>query len=352
MFEIKEEELLKDMLNKVPNDLDKRPGSSLIYNALAPVAQEITKLRSDMDRFLEYSFASPNIPEEYLDKRCEEHGIKRKMPTYAIKLGIFYDSEGKVMDIPLNSRFSIDKINYYAIEKIEDGNYKMKSEVIGSIGNFPSGDLLPIEYIDGLGRGILGETILEGVDTESNESLFNRLMVKVRTPSTSGNKYDYLNWALEVTGVGGAKVFPETNLKGEHENGCVKVVIVDSNKHKAKPKLIQDTFEYIEKVRPIGATISVISATEKVIDVNANINLVKGYNLGIAQQEFTKLLDEYLKSLSFKTDYISIARIGEILLNTTGILDYSDLKINNILSNIKLADEEIAILGTVNLGVM
>ncbi|WP_252224258.1 MULTISPECIES: baseplate J/gp47 family protein [unclassified Clostridium] len=352
MFEVKEEDLLKEMLDKIPNDLDKREGSSLIYNALAPAAQEISRLRSDMDRFLEYTFASPNIPDEYLDKRCVEHGIERKMATYAIKLGTFYDTEEKLIDIPLKSRFSIDKTNYTATERIEKGKYKMQCELIGTKGNYPSGNLLPIEYIEGLGKGALGETILDGVDTESNESLFNRLMVKVRTPSTSGNKYDYLNWALSVNGVGDAKVFPETNLKGEHENGCVKVVIVDSNKHKANPKLIQDVFEYIERVRPIGATVSVVSAVEKTIDIISNINLVKGYNLGVAEQEFIKLLEDYLKSISFKQDYISIARIGEILLNTTGVLDYSNLKINNIISNIKLADEEIAILGTVDLGVM
>ncbi|MGN2369642.1 baseplate J/gp47 family protein [Clostridium cagae] len=352
MFEVKEEDLLKEMLDKIPNDLDKREGSSLIYNALVPAAQEISRLRSDMDRFLEYTFASPNIPDEYLDKRCVEHGIERKMATYAIKLGTFYDTEENLIDIPLKSRFSIDKTNYITIERIEKGKYKMQCELIGAKGNYLSGNLLPIEYVEGLGKGVLGETILDGVDIESNENLFNRLMVKVRTPSTSGNKYDYLNWALSVNGVGGAKVFSETNLKGEHENGYVKIVIVDSNKHKANPKLIQDVFEYIESVRPIGATVSVVSAVEKTIDITADINLVKGYNLGVAEQEFIKLLEEYLKSISFKQDYISIARIGEILLNTTGVLDYSDLKINNIISNIKLADEEIAIFGTVNLGVM
>ncbi len=340
------------MIDKIPNDLDKREGSSLIYNALAPAAQEISRLRSDMDRFLEYTFASPNIPDEYLDKRCAEHGIERKKATYAVKLGTFYDTEEKLIDIPLNSRFSIDKTTYIAIEKIEKGKYKMQCELIGTKGNYLSGNLLPVEYIERLGSGVLGETILDGVDTENNESLFNRLMVKVRTPSTSGNKYDYLNWALSVNGVGDAKIFSETNLKGEHESGCVKVVIVDSNKHKASLKLIEDVSQYIEMVRPIGATVSVVSAVEKTINITADINLIKGYNLGVTEKEFVKLLEEYLKNISFKQDYISIARIGEILLNTNGVIDYSNLLINKNTSNIKLADEEIAILGNVSLGVM
>lgn len=347
MFEIKEEEILGSMMDKVPNDIDKRKDSSLVYNALAPAAQEIARLRSDMDRFLNYSFISENMPEEYLDARSKEHGLTRKPATYAVKLGIFKDEEGNLKDIPLNSRFSIDKITYKAIEKIETGKYKMQCGILGTIGNYPTGYILPIEYIEGLGTAELGEILDEGVEAEDNESLFNRLMVKIQTPATSGNKYNFMNWALEVTGVGDAKVFPIANGPG-----TVKVVIVNSNKHKADDELIKEVFDHIEDVRPIGATISVVSAVEKVINITANISLVNGLNLGTVQTEFTKLLTEYLESISFKTSYISAAKIGSVLLSTTGVLDYTDLKVNNLTSNISLADEEIAVLGTITLGVI
>lgn len=347
MFEVNENDILSRMLDGIPKDIDTRKDSSLIYNALAPAAQEMSRIRSDMDRFLSYSFISKDMPEEYLDYRAMEYGLTRKPATYAIKLGIFTDVDGKLMDIPLNSRFSIDKINYGAIEKIETGKYKMQCEILGIAGNYPIGDLLPIEYVEELGTAKLSEILEPGVDMEDNEKLFNRLMLKVKTPATSGNKYDYLNWALAVDGVGAAKVFPLANGPG-----TVKVVIADSNKKAASSDLVEKTAAYIEELRPIGATVTVASAIEKPLKITANITIVNGLNLGNVKAEFDGLISEYLKEAAFKTSSISIAKIGNILLNTTGVLDYQDLKVNGSTSNISLADEEIPVLEATELGVV
>ncbi|SFC63682.1 baseplate J/gp47 family protein [Clostridium uliginosum] len=342
MFELKEEELLRDMLNKVTNDLDKRPGSSLIYNALAPAAQEITKLRSDMDRFLEYSFASSNIPSEYLDKRCREHGITRKCATYAIKLGKFYDCESNLLDIPINSRFSIDKINYTAIEKIEKGNYKMQCEVIGSNGNYPIGDLLPIEYIEGLGKGVLGKIIIEGVDVEKNESLFNRLIVKVQTPATSGNKYDYLNWALSVNGVGNALIKPLWN-----GNGTVRVLITDIEGRSPTEELIKNVVTTIEKNRPIGASVTVIGIKESNINISAKIIVEEGYNIQAIKEKIVININSYFKKIRLKSGVIRFNRIVNCILDVDGIVDYKEISINNEKKDIDLREDNIPILESV-----
>lgn len=347
MFEVKEEDILNRMLESIPKDIDKRKDSSLIYNALAPAAQEVAKIRSDMDRFLSYSFASKDMPEEYLDLKAMEYGLTRKPATYAIKLGVFTDADGNLIDIPLNSRFSIDKINYEAIEKIEKGKYKMKCETLGAAGNYPTGSLLPIEYVEELGTAKLTESLESGIEVEDNEKLFNRLMLKIKTPATSGNKYHYLNWALAVEGVGAAKVFPLANGPG-----TVKVVIADSDKKAASSELVEKTAAYIEELRPIGANVTVVSAIEKPINSTADVSIIKGVNLANVQVEFSNLLTEYLKSIAFDTEYISIAKIGNILLSTTGVIDYKNLKVNGELANITIDNEDIAVLGTVNLGVI
>lgn len=76
------------MMNKISNDLDKREGS-IIHNALAPAAQEVAKMYSDMDYFLKCTFASPDMPDEFLDLRVAEEGLKREKATYAIKKDTF-----------------------------------------------------------------------------------------------------------------------------------------------------------------------------------------------------------------------------------------------------------------------
>ena len=301
-----------------------------------------------MDRFLNYGLVtSARCTEEILDSATSTDGVYRKKATACVRVGIFKNSSGDLMDIPLNSRFKINSYIYKATEKISIGNYKMTCETIGTEGNYQSGNLLTIEYIENLGTAILTDILTEGTDKETNQDLFDRWIIKIQTPSTSGNKYHYLNWALEVNGVGGAKVFPLWN-----GNGTVKVVIADSNKHSASESLVQETYNYIEEQRPIGATVTVVSAVEKALNITANVTLVNGTTLDVVINNFNTVINDYLKSIAFKTNYLSHAKVGSLLLDTNGVLDYSDLKLNDSTSNLQLEDEEIATLGNINLEVV
>ena len=66
----------------------------------------------------------------------------------------------------------------------------------------------------------------------------------------------------------------------------------------------------------------------------------------------TKAIESYISSQAFaagdsETDYISYARIGAAIIGTTGVLDYSDLKVNGGTSNIVIPKESVAVLGGV-----
>lgn len=340
-----EEAVLKRMLDKVPNDLDKREGS-IMYNSLAPIALELASAYSSLDYFLECAFPNSNTPLEYIEKRANEEGIILKEATKAIKKGFFYNSENRAIDIPIGSRFSIEDLNFKAIEKIDTGIYKMECEEAGSLGNTPSGNLIPINYIQDLSIAELGEIVSEGLDAETGEELYKRYSEKIQNPVTSGNLNNYKQWALEVDGVGKVKVFPLYD-----GNGTVKIVLIDSNKKAPSEELINNVFNHIEDVRPIGPKITVVGGIEKQINITSKVILANGFNIGQVQEEFIKLLDEYLKDIAFELSYVSIARIGNLLLNTPGVLDYENLKINGSTSNIGLEDEEIPVLGTVELEV-
>ncbi len=342
MFEEKEEDILRRMMNKVPNDLDKRVGSSFIYNALAPTAQEIARMRSDLDRFLKYGFANADIPDELLDLRCREHGIFRKEANYAIKLGIFTDTENQPMDIPLNSRFSIDKIVYNAIEKIELGKYKMECETIGHVGNYSNGAILPIEYIEKLGSATITDIILEGVDIEDNLSLFNRLLIKVQTPATSGNKYEYLNWALKVQGVGNAVVKPLWNGPG-----TVKVLITDLDNRTPTDELILNVANYIAEQRPIGATVTVAGVQETNMIINSTLILEAGYNLVDIKEKIISNINNYFKLINLNSTVVRYNRVINCILDIPGVVDYTNITVNNLKENIILGEDNIPILESV-----
>ncbi len=67
------EEILQRMLDRVPNNIDKREGS-IIYNALAPAAVELAQMYIEAERILNEGFAD-TASREYLIKRAAERGI-------------------------------------------------------------------------------------------------------------------------------------------------------------------------------------------------------------------------------------------------------------------------------------
>ncbi|SJT95362.1 Uncharacterized homolog of phage Mu protein gp47 [Clostridioides difficile] len=74
--------------------------------------------------------------------------------------------------------------------------------------------------------------------------------------------------------------------------------------------------------------------------------------MGDIQKIFANEIQKYINDIVFKSKKISIAKLGGLLIGINGVIDYSNLKINNSSNNITLLEEEIAVLGTVELGVM
>lgn len=350
----KEEVILKRMMDKVPSWLDKREGS-IIYNALAPVALELAMSYSNLDKYLEYAFINEDTPDVYIEKRANEIGIKRKPTTKAVKKARFYDHKNILMDIPLNSRFSVDGVNFKAISKIDVGVYAMECEKYGAIGNNLRGRLVPIDYINNLGKGELDEVLQYGVEIETGKELYSRIIEREQNPTTSGNPNHYKQWALEVNGVGKCKVYP----LGCGE-GSVKIIIVDNDKKTASSELIDKVFKHIEEVRPIGPKIFVCGAIEKKLNIAAKVILLKDSNLTKEQQQTTKnrvkqdflnLFDRYLKDRYFEIPYVSLAKIISFLLSIDGVIDCSDVKINGVASNLIIEDGEIPVVDTIVLEV-
>ncbi|MDU4726403.1 baseplate J/gp47 family protein [Clostridium sp.] len=332
------EKILNDMLSRVTNDVDKREGS-IIYDALAPCAYKLAESYFLLNNFIDLVLLDTAVG-EYLDRAVLSHGINRKEATYSIRK-IETNTE-----IDIGTRWGIEDIYYTVKEKITDTSYKAICNLSGAVGNLYNGELENIDNVSGVTAN-LTDILEAGVEEESDEDLRNRFYNKVRYPSTSGNIYDYKKWALEVAGVGDAKVYPLWN-----GNGTVKVVIIDSNKEIANGELIKKVSNYIEEKRPIGATVTVKSAIKKDIDISVTIVIdSKKYILNNVKERLEENLKKYLKEIAFKNSYVSYASIGNIIFNTEGILDYNNLLLNNSSKNINLEEEEIPTLRLLNVEV-
>ena len=176
------------------------------------------------------------------------------------------------------------------------------------------------------------------------DTLFHRLRDGVRKPASSGSAGHFKQWALEVAGVGDAKVYPVWN-----GGGTVKVVLLDTEKTSPAPSVVTAAATYIESQRPIGVTVTVVGATELAINVTATLTLDAGANATDVQTQFTASLADYLKSIAFTGEQIRYTRIANLLIDIAGVIDYANLTVNGGTANIQPTDEQVGVVGTVTL---
>ena len=135
-------------------------------------------------------------------------------------------------------------------------------------------------------------------------------------------------------------------------NGTVEVVVTNSDMLGASEELLRSVKNNIESKRPIGASVTVVSAIEKEISVTADLTIEDEYLIEDIEKEFKIEAEKYLKDIAFTKNYISIARLSNILLSIDGVVDYSNFKLNNSSNNITLSDTNVPKLTSIKLEVV
>lgn len=345
--------ILNRMLDKIPDTLDKREGS-IIYDALAPAAAEMAQMYLVLKNNIDLVFADTSV-DEYLDRLANQLGLSREPATKAVKRGTFYDMNDNLMDIEIGSRFSIDNLVFQAIEKIETGKFKMECETAGIMGNGVAGTLIPVDYIDKLGKAELGDVLIPGEDEETDESLRERYYEQTGEKAFGGNVIDYQNKTKGIAGVGAVKVTPIWN-----GGGTVKLTILDSDYNKASDVLIQDVQNEICPdfsneglgLAPIGHIVTVDTVDEVLLSIRSEVTVDESTTKEMAEQEIKTSIEAYLLELKKtweETDSLVIrkAQIETIILNTSGVIDVANTTINQKTANITLEKNQIPKLNEV-----
>lgn len=337
--------ILKRMLSNLSSRYDRTKGG-FFYDFFATLAIEIDKLKQSQNSILKNYFVD-TAEGTYLTLKCAERGVNRKLATSATGYVIVKGVEGA--EIIQGEVVASDLINFRFTESKtipSGGTVKVAVECVseGTIGNVPTGSITSFpKTLAGLYEVTNENPFTNGYDEETDEALRERYYTFVQTPSTSGNKHEYKNWALSVVGTGGAKVIPRWNGRN-----TVKVIIISANATGADEELIKNVSDYIEDVRPIGADVTVVSATEKQINVSLNIAVdIDNYNAEEVKEEVKKNVEAYIKSLAFNRTYVSYAKVGAVILDTNGVIDYSNLTVNDGDENVQIADDEVAVYGGV-----
>lgn len=345
------EVILQRMLDRVPDNMDKREGS-IIYDALAPAAAELAILYIEFGIIENESYAD-TASRDYLIKRAAERGITPDPATNAIVKGIFTPSN---VNIPIGTRFNSDNLNYVVINKIQDGQYQLQCETEGTTGNRFSTILIPIDYIDGLETAQISEVLIPGEDEEDTEVLRNRYFESFETKAFGGNKTDYVQKTNEIDGVGSTKVTPVWN-----GGGTVKLTILNSDFGKASNTLIETVQNTIDPeqdgngigIAPIGHIVTVDTAEEVPIYVKAILTFASGYTFNSLKSQIENVIKDYLLEIrkEWSNNIESLVRIRQIelkILSVEGIIDIVNTKINNSTNNLTLSKYQIPIFGGVS----
>ena len=346
------EDILQRMLDRVPSNMDKREGS-VIYDAIAPAAVELQNMYIELDVMLKEVFAD-TASREYLVRRALERGLTPYKATYAILKMI---TTPNTVDVSIGSRFSLNNLNYLVIEKIKDGEYKIQCEQEGEQGNNLYGDLIPIDYIDGLEICKVTGVLIPGEDEEDTEVFRTRYFNSFDSQAFGGNIADYREKTNGIEGVGGCKVTPTW-----YGGGTVKLTIIDSSFNKPSAELIQKVQEIIDPVQnqgegvglaPIGHVVTVVGVEEVEINIETTITYASGYNIDTAIKALKTAVENYFLTLrkSWQEESQLIVRISQIeyaILNCAEVVDIENTKINGSTKNIALKEYQIPRLGDIN----
>lgn len=394
MYEVTYREILERMLNRVSDKFDKREGS-VIFDTHSPTALELEILYVELNRMIAEGYGD-TASREYLILRCKERGIIPYSATYAVLKGTFTPA---TVDV-IGKRFNLGSLNYVVTEKIADGEYRVQCETPGTVGNQYFGQLIPIEYVEGLETATLTEVLIPGEDEEDTEDLRTRYFNSFDEKAFGGNVRDYIEKTNAIPGVGSTKVTrvwnsdirPADMIPNEIVNewyegiigtvnptvkawleivysaakakkltvgGTVLLTILNSEYGVPTPELIQTVQTAIDPeqnagegygLAPIGHVVTVKPADAVTINVKTTITFDVGYSWSNLQSSVDEAIQAYLLELrrTWADNPYLVVRVSQIetrLLAISGIVDIENTRINNKTDNLTLGKYEVPIYG-------
>ncbi|MCL1903854.1 MAG: baseplate J/gp47 family protein [Oscillospiraceae bacterium] len=330
--------ILSRMLDRIPDDVDKREGS-VIYDALAPVALELAQFYSELDNAIDETFAD-TAGREMLIRRAAERAITPYPATFATIKGEFN------ITVPANTLFTVlsgvdeEELIYRVTENIEGLTYRLVCTSKGAVGNRSVGDLLPVNYIEGLTSAKITGLLIPGEDEEETEHLRKRYFESIENYSYGGNVADYRRMVLALPGVGGVKITPSYN-----GGGHVRLSIITNQWDIPSNEMITDIKGIIDPARnpgkgyglaPIGHNVTVIGVMGMTINVSAKFIMSQGVSFEDTESDLNRVLDEYFREFAVMWEALdditlSASQLEVKFLNVTlgKIRAIENLKFNN-----------------------
>ncbi|MBD8500748.1 baseplate J/gp47 family protein [Paenibacillus arenosi] len=339
--------LLDEMLEGLQTSQVAKREGTFVYDVLSPAALQLEQVYEQLEDVLRLGFAeTTNGP--YLDMRADEHGLQRKAPEAAQGSVRFSGRAGSVITKGAIVATASGTLFQTTQEVVFADSQPVRVDItaveLGGSGNVPAGLInTVITELAGVQSVTNDSSTYGGYDGETDSELLARLLAKVRNPATSGNVDHYMQWAMDIAGIGDAKVFPVWNGPG-----TVKVVLLSTEQRAPAQGLIDEVKQHIEKMRPIGAEVTIVAAKEVPVHIEVDVSLTQeGTDLALVRAEIERSATDYLGKLAFRDPVVRIARIANAVLDSSSVLDYTSLRLNGGTQNLVLEADQVAVLGTV-----
>jgi len=349
-------DMMTDLQGKGTGITDMNPGS-IIRTLFEVFAARLDEGYYTAEQVLNIFFIA-STSGDYLDRRVEERGLTRFLGSKSAgNIRVARSTPAPFSQlIPKGTQFGTEdrKVQFKTTMDatlLKDASFitiPVIAMQVGKAGNLQAGTALnqvgvAISLIE---SAVVSDSGLAGgADRESDEALRQRYLTIIRSSSKSGNKADYLNWALEVSGVGWALVDPL-----RQGPGTVRVVFFDSDGNIPSPELIHALQEYLDPgsqglglgKAPIGAKVTVEAPIKvgMVITVPA-LEVENGYTLTSAHNNLEAAARTYILSIP-PGGIIRIKDLEAAINAAAGVGDFGDVLVNGSRHNIELAVNEKA----------
>ena len=347
MYEEQTYEVIKERMLQPITRTDKREGS-FVGDMMSSCAYEGERMYHQMDVVLGIAFLTTSSG-EYIDMHVNPDGIYRKEATTARGEVTFTGAEGT--EIPAGSLCGT--ASGLLFEVTEEGTIGAEGAVTLPVEAAEAGDrynvlagyvnMLPVN-INGVTGVVNEEGFLGGADRETDEALRQRGVLHKQKPATSGNPAHYLEWAMEVNGVGNARIFPLD--KGP---GTVGVMPITNGGRATGEDILSAVYENIEMKRPIGATVSVYAPEEVMIGIDAEISISTATTMAEVLKAYRAKFEAYIKESVFTLSMVDYYKVLSMFYEIKGVTSVKSCTMNGGEENITIGAKEIQVAGNVTI---
>ena len=309
--------LLRDYQTYYPNaDTSEDSDAYARASSLAACAEGIYAHQ----KWLIKQFFPDTADTEFLEKHAGLRGLRRRNATYAAGKGATISGNPDVV-ISVGLQIKTEDGRFY--ETTESAVISGSGSAVVAVRSLATGAVQNIKTATkgsfmaapvGVSTDVVLNDVVGATNAESDSSLLERLLNKIRRPAAGGNKYDYKDWALEVDGVEQAYVYPL-----RRGLGTVDIAITADN-GVPSDDTVRRAQEYIDQERPVTAKESKVVKPD-VTKVNFNIQVkISGVALNDIKTAINNALRDYFNGLIPGDDLI-VSQCEAVINNLIGVVD-------------------------------